>query len=241
MTDRPILFSAPMIRALIAGRKTQTRRLLKLPKKTFSGGPIYERPDMGGWEPTTSGGGGCFIIGNQGERIPYPERVAIWHKTTGVCMETPWQPGDRLWIRETWTATGTGVWTIADARARIATDQRIVYRADGGDGPWWSSLFLPREFSRLTLTVTDVLVQQLQDISEDDAQAEGIWQVKSDDEDNGCFTYLGASDFVGCWSAKSAFAKLWDSLNAKRAPWASNPWVCALTFTVGRHNIDDTP
>ena len=80
MTDRPIIFSGPMVRALLNGSKTMTRRVLKLPKKTFSGGPIYERPDMGGWEPTT----------------------------TGMCFDAPWQPGDRLWVREACVTIGMG-------------------------------------------------------------------------------------------------------------------------------------
>lgn len=166
MADRPILFSAPMVRALLAGTKTQTRRLLPMKK---------------------------------GAQLRGQLRFAM---------------GDRLWVKETWTHTGIGVWTIADARSGISAG-RPAYRADEPieGAKYWPSLFMPREFSRLTLHVTEVRIQRVQEISREDEVAEGV--------EPGEF-----------------YDMLWDSLNAKRAPWASNPWVVALTFTVEHANID---
>src|SRR6185437_4560549 len=189
--ERPIIFSAPMIRAIHAGRKTMTRRVLRLPTKTHTGGAIYERPDMGGWEPTTNGGGGCFTIGKSGERVPVPETVGIWHRTCGVCLDAPWQRGDILWVREAWTF-------INMQRRDDETEFCIGYPADGDDLPnrpfisvpdadekwhdkgmsWWdrrkrSSRFMLRWSSRITLRVTDVRVERLQEISLADVLAEG--------------------------------------------------------------------
>jgi hypothetical protein len=241
MADRPILFSGPMVRALLDGRKTQTRRVLKLPTKTFSGGPIYERPDMGGWEPTTSGGGGSFTIGKAGERIPAPERPAIWHRTTGVCMTIPFQSGDRLYVREAYRFPD-----ILDMTPpRDVTGSWVLYEADGTDAPmgglrsyseeygkFRQAMHMPRWASRLTLTVTDVRVQRLQEISEADARAEGLeWVAPT----------WGVSGVAASWNGdpRLAFAGLWDSLNAARGyGWDANPWIVALTFTVERRNMD---
>lgn len=189
MTDRPILFSGPMVRAIIEGRKTQTRRVLKpLPRRTIF------------FNPQTAGA----------------------HQFRDPCFA----PGDRLWVRETWTARMEHGWTIADARSRMYREE-ILYKADGDDSidGWWPSIHMPREFSRLTLIVTDVRVQRLQDITLGDICAEG----------------LAASiyDFKPVQRGFDAFAHLWESLNAKRgAGWDANPWVSAVTFEAHRKNID---
>lgn len=230
MSDRPILFSGPMVRALLDGRKTQTRRVLKLPTKGE-----YVRPDMGGWAATTFGGAGVRLK----DGTPMPERPAVWNQTTGTTVAAAFDIGDRLWVRETWLAAGTGVWTIADARRRMASDQRILYAADGGDGPWWPSIHMPREFSRLTLTVTDVRVLRLQEISEADAVAEGCFKGKASGRvfDNPTSMHFGGDEWA---SARDWYADLWDRLNAKRGyGWDANPWVVAVSFTVHCLNIDD--
>lgn len=229
MAERPILFSAPMVRALLSGRKTMHRSVLKLPKKTFSGGPIYERPDMGGWEPTTSGGGGCFTFGKNGEKIPAPELVAIWHRTTGVCMATPIQPGDLLWVREAWR-----VWSQYDdvAPGRIPASVDVQYAADKPISPWVSkarpSIHMPRWASRLTLEVTGVKVERLQDISEEDAVAEG------------CPGRLGPNqEFPDEWdpSPCEEFEQLWKEVYGADA-WSKNPWCAAISFVAHHTNID---
>lgn len=250
MTDRPILFSAPMIRALLDGRKTQARRVLNLPKKTHSGGPIYERKDMGGWEATTIGGGGCFTIGRDGSRCPAPERVGIWHQTTGTCMVAPYQPGDRLWVREAHALVPASAYRCSEGVEQaidpVYPRQAAIYRAGWersapGVG-WRPSIHMPRWASRLTLNVTDVRVQRVQEISEDDARAEGSFLERCD-----CSAMRAKpKDWVmasfrqtACAYHGEEFRYLWNHLNASRGyGWEANPWVVAVTFSVERRNID---
>lgn len=231
MADRPVIFSAPMVKALLEGRKSQTRRVLKLPKRTHSGGPIYERPDMGGWAATTIGGGGCFTVGRDGRRLPVPERPAIWHQTTGVVMALPFDVGDRLWVREAFRGSKD-----YDAYPpREWSHWPVHYEADGApdprdevgeNGKLRSPIHMPRWASRLTLTVTDVRVQRLQEISGEDCLAEGACEA----------AFLPLTD-QDAEEAREAFRSLWTSLHGPDA-WDANPWICALTFTVSRGNID---
>lgn len=201
MGDRPIIFSAPMVRALLDGRKTQTRRVLKpQPKMLRGAGPFY-RP-----HPTTA---------------PHE-----WHALHGghiaAIVKVPYAVGDRLWVREAWF----------DPQMDGA---RRLYVADNPQdvGPVHRkrpSIHMPRWASRLTLTVTDVRVQRLQEISEEDARAEGLeWAAPT----------WGVKGLAESWNGdpRLAFAALWNSLHGPGA-WDANPWVCALTFTVDRRNID---
>jgi hypothetical protein len=203
MADRPIIFSAPMVRAMLDGRKTQTRRVLRLPDM-----PSPER-----WAPLTIGGAG--VIDSRGH--PVPRQSAMAHGKTGRVVLAPHTPGDRLWVRE------------AIDRASVPGD--VHYRTDYV-GPseglgWRPSIHMPRWASRLTLTVTAVRVQRLQDISEEDARAEGVTPIV----DHG----VGRDDLHYV-----AFGHLWDRLHGPGA-WDVNPWVVAVTFSAGRHNIDATP
>lgn len=189
MAERPIIFSAPMVRALLEGKKTQTRRIIKPPYGTL------EYMADGTWKP-------------------------IFTKVF---------PGDRLWLREAWR----------QAYAKMPFSEGIVYRADkvracGMDEysdrhKWGSPIHMPRKFSRLTLTVTDVRVQRLQDISEEDAKAEG------------CAGRLGPNpDFPDEWdpSPQEEFQALWQSIHGPGS-WEATPWVAAITFTVEQRNIDE--
>jgi hypothetical protein len=110
--------------------------------------------------------------------------------------------GDRLWVREAFASHASG----------------FDYRADGDTTALWRSpIHMPRQASRITLVVTDIRVQRLHDITEDDAKAEGCDPVTHDD---------GAVD---CGTRKTTFANLWDSIHG-RASWLDNPWVVAITF-----------
>lgn len=128
--------------------------------------------------------------------------------------------GDRLWVRETFS--------IGDERVG-----EVFYRADGCyehaecAGSWKPSIFMPRAVSRLTLTVTDVRVQRLQDISTRDVNAEGIDTRQ----------YRGAGQAFDQW-AINEYAALWDEINGPNS-WDTNPFVVALTFNVRKGNIDD--
>ncbi|WYK06479.1 hypothetical protein DWF04_016500 [Cereibacter sphaeroides f. sp. denitrificans] len=189
MADRPIIFSAPMVRALLDGQKSQTRRIIK------------PQP---------------FLIANGWACVDRSGAPQTWLPQLRV---TRYAPGDRLWVREAWTARMEHGWTIADARSRMFREE-ILYRADGDDAEgWWPSIHMPREFSRTTLIVTEVRVQRLQDISDEDAVAEGVGDL--------------------CGAPALVFADLWESLHGPEA-WAQNPWVAAITFTTHRCNIDAT-
>lgn len=207
MTDRPIIFSAPMVKALFASRKTQTRRMLK-PQPFPIGGPFYR---------------------------PHPQvSPREWHSISKTGRITNIQTvvfaiGDRLWLREAWKPHSL----YAGLAPREMPIARIFYRADDRYAPsntaWRSPIHMPRWASRLTLTVTEVRVERVQDLSEEDAIAEGV-----------------ASAPGGWWSgaeghaaptARAAFAVLWNSLHGPDA-WSANPWVAAGTFSVEQRNID---
>ncbi|MDW9984768.1 hypothetical protein GOC13_23050 [Sinorhizobium meliloti] len=198
MADRPILFSGPMIRALLAGRKTQTRRIIK-PQPVS---PYLENGDW--WDETAPG--------------------------TATPMVLKAYAGDRLWVKETHARVGDNG---DDHMACPDLTRLVYYRADDvqpGLSRWRPSIFMRRQDSRLTLLVTDVRVERLQDISEADAIAEGIDQpAKFPDR------YLTpAGDYA---VPKVAYQRLWENINGAGA-WEANPWVAAYTFTVIKQNID---
>lgn len=218
--DTPIIFSGPMVRALLEGRKTQTRRVLKLPTKGE-----YVRPDMGGWKPTTNGGDGVFTLKRDGSRVPVLETVGIWNQTTGTCLDAPWQNGDRLWVREA---------HCIRISPEHATDGigRVWFRADpdwGDEVRWRSPIHMPRWASRLTLTVTDVRVQRLQEISEEDAVAEGLQRAPGG--------WWSGAEGQASVTPQAAYGLLWNRLHGTKA-WSANPWIVALTFLVEQRNID---
>ena len=171
MKERPILFSGPMVRAILDGSKTQTRRVAK---------EFDEMPNLDG------------ILQR------FPRQNGCPHGA----------PGDRLWVRETWAheRDGTG----------CPDDTGVLYRAtdpgwdDEGTGlRWRPSIFMPRIASRILLEITDVRVQRLQEISDEDARAEG---------------YDRSHAFPREW-----FALLWERINGTGS-WHANPWAWAITF-----------
>jgi len=177
VTDRPILFSAPMVKALLASRKTQTRRMLK------------PQPDD--------------LIEGQ---LPTSLRISV---------------GDRLWVREAFSYDALDVDHDASMPA--------WYWADGNpeDGDWTRpkpSIHMPRAYSRMTLTVTDVRVMRLMSITEADAMAEGAEPILVPPDG-------GSAPHV------EGFRQLWNSIHGPDADFA-NPWVGAYTFTVEQKNID---
>lgn len=232
MKDRPIIMSGPMVRALLAGTKTQTRRVIK-PQPDYRGPRgCMDDPTCWGWE---SEGGQHIGI------VPPPPGDTSYDQH----YQPLYQRGDRLYVRETW-----GVGTRPDPiqgwrdgieyRADEAYLQgewddlplRSVVTPDGvclGDYEqrWRPSIHMPRWASRITLTVEHVKIERVQDISGDDCIAEGAWP--SDKRE------LGKSG-----EAIKAFCALWGSLNAGRGyGWDANPWVVAVTFAVHLRNIDD--
>ncbi len=204
MKEQPILFSGPMVRAILEGRKTQTRRVAKI-KPAYATDTI--RPDGKGW-----------LV----EHWPKCEREMQNFGRVDT-VECPYgQRGDRLWVRETFAPHDTQALREKDV-------SHIYYRADDGaihesDGPWKPSIFMPRWASRITLEITAVRAQRVQDIDYKDCEAEGlfhaaraVWSCPGTDE---IFTegYRG-------------YKWLWDSINAERGfGWYKNPWVWAITF-----------
>lgn len=189
MTERPILFSGPMVRAILEGRKTQTRRLVK-------------------------------------PQPPDHEKATRHHQRILVPRCPYGGAGDRLWVRETFKFCGE----------TIEGRDRYRYRADENpatDGfVWKPAIHMPRRACRLVLEVTAVRVERLQDISEADAKAEGLIQHKGDlytwwaSGHERLDQYLRNAHLL----AVDAYRHLWDYINAKRAPWASNPWVWVVEF-----------
>lgn len=218
MTDRPILFSSPMVRALIERRKTQTRRLA--------------------WNRWTS---------------DLPPKAPL--------RSTPWQlvqPGDRLWVRETFCPLmGVGArCSIAEARYVLFADGAQRYRdgfmvealksyvAGAFDGIKWSpGIHLPRWASRITLTVEAVKIERLKEISAADAEAEGVvyetadpgfWYVPGFPHNE---TGVGIEERAALPHASRSYLKLWRLLHGADS-LRSNPEVVALTFAVTLANID---
>jgi len=211
MTERGILFSGPMVRAILDGRKTQTRRVVES-RRISPHGAFW---DHGAYEPY------CVAVNHWAFRLR--QRTCLPSEDTGqYCQfDCPYGGiGDRLWVRETFAAFADGDLFFA---ADFVKGGRVCVPVHADDDPkswrWTSSRFMPRKYSRLTLEVTGVRVERVQDISEQDAHAEGIPRV--------C-----AGGACECWSAVQDFAQLWDSINGNRYPWAGNPWVWVLNFKV---------
>lgn len=203
ITDRPILFSAPMIRALLAGTKTQTRRAIK-PQPDDNFYPV----DVGLYHP--------LRIGRDGEERPMSERFGAYDDQDDY--PCPYgKPGDTLWVRETWGLMGLG--GVA-ARPTPLFKPGLVFAADSTERPlrWRPSIHMPRWASRISLRVTSVRVERVQDISEEDAIAEGV----------------EGYDPEACWnagtrSARMVFRDLWVSINGAES-WEANPWVWVVGF-----------
>ena len=224
MKERPILFSAPMVRAILDFRKTQTRRVVKLRKC----------PDFG-----------CQMSPSEiaGEREEKLRRLCPYG-----------HPGDRLWVRETWQGPLMDA-EVMENEYRASPDdfhnpKYCEYAADGGPAPefitlddelvqrWKPSIHMPRWASRILLEIVSVRVERLQDISEEDAEAEGI---------EGINQPTGGDDYQDYWrnygaSAKQAdgwpwfagdqiasYKSLWESINGPGS-WDENTWVWVIEF-----------
>jgi hypothetical protein len=200
--DRPILFSAEMVRAILAGRKSVTRRIMK-PQ------PFVNRHRITWWPKNAKL---C-----DGQMRP----MAMWR--TGMPIEKTGAADigklcpygtrkERLWVRETWQS----LWAMNQCHPG---DDQFVYRAtdpdwDSMDGwKWRPSIFMPREASRITLEVTNASVERLHDISEEDAIAEGCQ----------------CAGVPGSLTSREAYAKLWEAINGKGS-WETNPWVWVIEF-----------
>lgn len=215
MTDRPILFSREMVRALLAGRKTQTRRILTP-------------------QPSNSNKFHGFVGVGETRAVfgssDYPHREP---ETIKIRINV----GDRLWVRETWFAARSLNQTPP---REITQDADIEYDATkrsyaeiGLVGKLRPSMFMPRWASRITLIVKDVKIERLQDISGSDAIAEGA-QITDERTMMGPMVRIAAGTYL---SPVAWYHRLWDDINGPGA-WDANPWVVAYTFVTIHANID---
>lgn len=239
MTDRPVIYSGPMVRALLDGRKTQTRRLLKL--RGYPGFFQFGVSDTPGYD------------------WHFRRKDHVWedYEHTRILGFLQYQLGDRLWVREnfqahSWASDCVTIRYQAETRTKGFTAQieQIPYPdgeknsfkfiAPKGPDYWRPSIHMPRWASRLTLNVTDVRIERLQDITSDDAEAEGLLCGETEGGDlvwSGVHqTYPIPEQHCHHWP-EEAFAELWNSINGPDA-WSTNPWVVAVSFDVHRGNID---
>jgi hypothetical protein len=235
MPDKPMLFSAPMVRALLDGRKRQTRRMLKLPKG-------FRCDDMAKIDPH------LFAHLSESDPQRWGDNYADDQAPMSIVSLPPYAPGDRLWVREAWRSLDGLDPMNATQIARQCVEEAgyrkpwapIQYEADGQRVNWYEvdpgfgvepgrlrpSIHMARWASRLTLTVTDVRVQRLQEISAEDCAREGVEISDAELTNKG---YMMAN--------RIAFQRLWNSLHGPDA-WDRNDWVAAISFDVNRCNID---
>jgi hypothetical protein len=204
MSEKPIMFSTPMVKAILEGRKTMTRRVVN-PQPVLE--PAHDGfPDFWHWKDCrwADGGLGC------------PQ--------SGIDDYAPYKPGDILWVKETWSGffketNGEGEYIYKADEDRVSHEFR-----------WDSPVSMPREAARLFLEVKSVRIERLQNITEEDADAEGFPEKFC----IGCGACAGGD----CYDPIRFFKDLWNSLNAKRVDtekkpvysWESNPWVWVIEF-----------
>lgn len=232
MSARPILFSGSMVRALLEGRKTQTRRVVK-PQPPA--GLVYvgrvlcstHRPDEGKWTWARE----------QSAMLRDPHRVRCPYG----------QPGDLLWVRETCFEDANEYDYLLSSEHPFYKGAGWIYRASVDDpeiappGGWTSAIHMPRRASRLTLRITDVRVQRLIDISDADAIAEGVSPIVGSGGPNFYshdWTVRGIAARSNFPTAVECYGSLWESINGPGS-WDANPWVWAITFGVIARNVDD--
>lgn len=213
MKERPILFSGEMVKAILGGRKTQTRRVVK--PQPFQNDILCR--------DAAAPSGYSLVHDSHDDRLltcPY-----------GV-------PGDRLWVKETWCQKYDDGLPLYDVHGngdpsccyyRATETEHIIkddgnggteYRMDGTEAsPWQPSIFMPRWASRITLEIVSVRVERLREITEDDVVAEGI-EFPCEEPETG-------EHPVGC---VCEYRNLWDRINGKKHPWSSNPWVWRIEF-----------
>jgi hypothetical protein len=206
MKERPIIFNGEMVRAILDGRKTQTRRVMKPQPPYRFGSPFLTTTGVWIFSLTTAGD---FPMWKNYLKCPY-----------GL-------PGDRLWVRETWAKRSDC--EDGSDKAKHYLHYKATYK--GGNlldewhayDKWRPSIHMPRWASRITLEIVNVRVERVQEISETDATEEGF---------SASYGWCEASN---CHEANSFawehFQNLWDSINAKRGfGWDANPWVWVIEF-----------
>lgn len=197
MKERPILFITEMVRAILDGRKTQTRRVMKKVSR-MEDADWSKNHKVKDWWP-------CNIV-----RSMVHIEDMLKDQSMSRCLNPYGEPGDRLWVREAWL--------------RDIYDHSIQYRASHPSpmgAKWKPSIHMPREHCRITLEITDVKVERLQEICNLDIWREGI--LPTPKAPGVSHEECREADF-------QCFKESWDSINDKKHPWESNPWVWVIAF-----------
>lgn len=232
-----------MVEALLAGRKTMTRRLLYTLRTSKKGGVVPATASMmQRIDPATGRRENCWP-GN-GRRSP--EGWPLDHGPDQFWTLTPWakvKPGDRLWVRERLLRSSEGHWRyyadgalilLRKGDPRVAAMVGWAHHYDRNSAP---SIHMPRWASRLTLIVTATKIERLHDIRDSDAQAEGMYRRKMIVEGEEIDGWFGWNENGANTSARGAFEVTWCGLHGLSS-WEKNPWVVALTFEVHKQQID---
>lgn len=222
MKARPILFSAPMVRALLDGSKTQTRRICK--QQPYPNGYKWDGNDFlchNDYLPPSA-----MLMDGGGKSLYTTSNMEGWES------ECPYgQPGDRLWVRENYRLRKMSLEgaEMDGVKPSLFCDSTRWFDADGAApelaGKCRPSIHMPRWASRILLEIVSVRVERLNDISEDDARAEGII-------DGGCIN-CGEPEPCKCTmpmpDARDSYCNLWGQINGAES-WAANPWVWVVEF-----------
>ena len=221
MKERPILFSGEMVRAILAGTKTVTRRVVRIPEIVRA-----ERDELNTDECLAD-----YTIIQQRDDGQWRAWMTEYPDEGSVALACPYGvPGDRLWVRETWR-----VGEIGGIHGTATSKEDVHYRADldepPADGCWRPSIFMTRWAARILLEVVSVRVERLQEISEEDAKREGVagYDPEPADEGGTFFSWRGVSTAP---SVRAHFMHLWEKLNGKRpgCSWSDNPFVWRVEF-----------
>lgn len=240
-SEYPILFKGNMVRAILDGNKTQTRRIIRNQEWINGGVKVYLPNDVFGDFPFrhivavkgvhtayANSYGAVSVSASQGHLLGLKPGEFEWISPYG-------KKGGLIWVKECHRYTDSNY--IIGVRVLYEADQLIkwvkasphvaIYRPDKKR----PSIFMPRWASRIQLRILDIQLQRLNDISEEDAKAEGIQLTPCSHPECVAVRQMTGKDPCACSSYRAAFALGWDGINAKRGyPWASNPWVWCISF-----------
>jgi hypothetical protein len=210
MREHPILFNDDMVRAILAGRKTQTRRVIK---------PQPTKRDNLNW---VDAGEASFCNGTHEKAAKCKDNSVIKSPYGG--------PGDRLWVREAWCRDYHADGIFGYRADELNPDHKHTLK----EIKWTPSIHMPRWASRILLEVTNVRVERVQDISREDVISEGLSSIEVElrGERLPIHKHAFENHKYAFENHKHAFAKLWDSINGKKPgrSWSANPWVWVIDF-----------
>jgi hypothetical protein len=224
MKERPIIFSSPMVKAILDGRKTMTRRVIKCRHELYDKSSNDEFRELSPYPLAEDKTDRCHYF-------KYENGVVGLHCPYGII-------GDRLWARENiyfnfehdnfyYSADRKGLGDEAYRRLRPMAVDLPVKANPYIAGRTIPSIFMPRWASRITLEITDVRAERLQEISRGDAIKEGLLLIPGQIEPEWWKNGIDEGTYL---SPIVCFRKIWDSINGKKYPWASNPWVWVISF-----------